>query len=427
MNITLLSYGTRGDTQPFVALASALQTQGHDVLVAAPINDEAFVRRCGVGYAPLKGDIQAIFASEDGRRWLSSGNVAAFLKAMTALGHGWRHALMRDIHAAVADADAVVSQAVIQDLALIAAETRRLPLMYAHLFPLCATTAFPNPLVTTATLPLPIMNRWTHDLFNTLWWQVARRDINELRVASGLRPINETANLRGRRLKTPILQVFSDHVLPRPGDWGPEHLVTGFWRLPDAVKARLGELDPPPGLPEWLAAGPPPIYVGLGSMPVRDPDAMLQTVAAVTAELGLRAVIGAGWGIPIASVVRLPEHLTIVPAVNHDWLFPHCAAVVHHGGVGTTAAGLRAGVPTLVCAVFGDQPFWGKRVQALGVGATMAFADLDRETLTRGLRRLQSPDVRRRAAALGERLRQEDGLAQAVTAINRFLPTAPVP
>jgi sterol 3beta-glucosyltransferase len=427
VKITLLSYGTRGDTQPFVALAAALLAQGAEVRLAAPVNHETFVTRCGIPYAPLAGDIQAILASEQGRRWLSTGNVAAFLKAMTDLGHTMRHDLMRDVHAACEGSDAVISQVIIQDLALIAAEKRRLPLMYTHLFPLCATTAFPSPLVTTATLPLPIMNRWTHDLFNAVWWQVSRRFVNELRQDSGLDPIHVTANIRGRQLKTPILQVFSPNVLPRPADWGDEHIVTGFWQLPDAIKAKLGELEPPPGLAEWLAAGPPPVYVGLGSMPVLDPPAMLRIVADVAAELGVRVVVGAGWGIPAEAAVGQPAHVIVVPAVNHDWLFPQCSAIVHHGGVGTTAASLRAGIPTLICAVFGDQPFWGKRVTDLGVGAWMPFAELSRRTLSHGLRRLQDPAMAMRAAALGIALREEDGLRAAVDAVSRFLITAPVP
>jgi sterol 3beta-glucosyltransferase len=335
---------------------------------------------------------------------------------------------MRDILAACTGSDAVIALAVIQDLALIAAEKLGLPLMFVHLVPLCRTTAFPSPLVTVANLPLPVMNAWSHDLFNLAWWHGTRRDVNELRRNLGVRAISETANTRCRTLKTPILQVFSPNVLPRPRDWGPEHLVTGFWRLPDDVKAGLGELDPPAGLAEWLAAGPPPVYVGLGSMPVRDPNAMMALVASVTETLGVRAVIGAGWPVPeTTAAARQSAPVFVVNGVNHDWLFPHCSAIVHHGGVGTTAASLQSGVPTLVCAVFSDQPFWGKRVASLGVGAWMPYATLTHATLLRGLRHLQDNALKKRAVALGETLRKEDGLGLAVDAVHRHLAGAPVP
>ncbi|MBC7541147.1 MAG: glycosyltransferase, partial [Candidatus Sericytochromatia bacterium] len=123
----------------------------------------------------------------------------------------------------------------------------------------------------------------------------------------------------------------------------------------------------------------------------------------------------------------LTSHVFVINGVNHDWLFPKCTAIVHHGGAGTTAASLRAGAPTLICAVFADQPFWGKRVVSLGVGTWMPYAKLNHDTLLAGLRHLEDRNLKKRAAALGIAMRQEEGLANAVKAIAERLATAPIP
>jgi sterol 3beta-glucosyltransferase len=213
-----------------------------------------------------------------------------------------------------------------------------------------------------------------------------------------------------------MLYAYSEAVVPRPADWGEHVAVTGYWFL-DAPAG----WPPPPGLLKFLADGPPPVYVGFGSMFMAG-GAPMTTVVVKALELsGQRGVIATGWGGLTAEIG--PDHVYFLEAVPHDWLFPRVAAVVHHGGAGTTGAGLRAGRPTVVCPLVGDQPFWGRRVAELGVGsAPLPRAKLTAERLAEAISAaVTDAKMQERAADLGERIRAEDGVARAVALIHQHV------
>jgi sterol 3beta-glucosyltransferase len=155
-------------------------------------------------------------------------------------------------------------------------------------------------------------------------------------------------------------------------------------------------------------------------MPVLEPAKVVGMVARAAELADVRILIGAGWSELPVMAASLPDSVRLIGAIDHDWLFPQCRAVIHHGGVGTTAAGLTAGCPTWIFSVFGEQPFWGHRVAQLGVGGYRRFVDFDLDHLTGALRELAREDVQKRAAALGDRLRTEDGVTEAVRAIGEI-------
>ncbi len=205
-----------------------------------------------------------------------------------------------------------------------------------------------------------------------IWWLANLADNRAFARRLGLSRVPRSTLRLCADPRTPVLQAFSPSLVPRPRDWGDNHVVTGFWRLPSTVRSAIDE-----GLPEdlatWVDAGEPPVFLGFGSMPVLDPEGLLATATEVTRSLGVRAVLNlprAGDG---RVAVNLPEHVTVVGAVNHERLLPRCAAAVHHGGAGTLAASLRPGLPTMVCSVWGDQPFWGARLEQLGAGVHVPF------------------------------------------------------
>jgi sterol 3beta-glucosyltransferase len=219
------------------------------------------------------------------------------------------------------------------------------------------------------------------------------------------------------------LHTFSPSLLPRPDDWADNLKVTGAWQLPAAIREGVGE-QLPAGLQSWLDAGEPPVFLGFGSMPVLDPEPLLDNVIAVTGALGLRAIISENCVAPEAAG-RLPDRLRVVGTLDHDRLFPRCLAVVHHGGIGSTTASLRAGRPTMVCSVFGDQPWWGGQVRRLGAGTHVPFRKLDRGALEAGIRTLLDPGVAARAAALGSAIEAEgDGLPSAAELLEDWLVVA---
>jgi sterol 3beta-glucosyltransferase len=304
------------------------------------------------------------------------------------------------------------------------ADLLRVPITIVWPIPLLPTRAYSTPV-----LDLPIrthaLRLLTHKAVAWEWERKSAKDIAAFRRRIGAPA--ETGAALGRVCDARGLQLlpFSPSVLPTAFDWGPEKLMTGWWRLPDRVRAEAGEAIPA-ATSAWIDAGPPPFYLGLGSMPVLDPEPLLRDVIAVTAELGIRALIDAKIA---GEVTDLPAHLHAVGATNHDALFPHCAGVMHHGGAGSIAASTRAGVPTMVCSVAFDQHFWGKRLRDLGAGSHCYFKKLDREQLRTGLARLQDPEVINRAAQLGAAINAEgDGTAIAARALEDWLVTAePLP
>jgi sterol 3beta-glucosyltransferase len=217
------------------------------------------------------------------------------------------------------------------------------------------------------------------------------------------------------RSETPVLYGYSSHVLPRPGDWAENHYVTGYWFL-DASNG----WSPPSDLVGFLKAGEPPVYIGFGSMVNRNPQAVGQIALKALELSGQRGILASGWGGLKPS--DLPASVHQISSIPHSWLFPRMSTVVHHGGVGTTAAGLRAGVPSIIVPFMGDQPFWGQRIASLGVGPQ----PIPRKKLTSKhlaeaiLESVANAKMRQQAKYLGQKLQAEDGIQKAVALVDYF-------
>ncbi len=239
---------------------------------------------------------------------------------------------------------------------------------------------------------------------------MARRDLLGLPAAPLRGPFNADC-----LQQTPVLYGYSPAVFPKPPDWDADTHVTGYWFLDPAE-----DWSPPAALIEFLQAGPLPVYVGFGSMSSRRPEQTADLVLQALAQARQRAIILAGWG--GLQMAELPDSVLMVDSVPFSWLFPRVAAVIHHGGAGTTSAGLRAGVPSIVVPFFGDQPFWGRRVAELGVGpAPIPRRRLTAERLTGALQQAVTDQaMRQRAADLGATLQAEDGVGCAVEIIRQF-------
>jgi UDP:flavonoid glycosyltransferase YjiC (YdhE family) len=270
------------------------------------------------------------------------------------------------------------------------------------MIPMVPTEGFPSPFLRPALVPR-WLNRASHHLINTLLWRAFRAATNDARTS--------VCNLPPRRrLWTEHAMLFgvSQSLLPRPADWPSNALVCGQWPRPAA------DWVPPPDLAEFLAAGPPPIYVGFGSMAGFERRSLLrETVAAVA---GRRALFYPGWsGVTAAD---LPGNFRVIGDTPHDKLFPRTSLVIHHGGAGTSHSAARAGVPSVVVPFAGDQFFWADRLRQAGVApAAVPAKDLRAAALARAIAQADSGPLRSRAAALGAAMAAEDGLRAATTAI----------
>jgi sterol 3beta-glucosyltransferase len=416
MHITLLTWGTRGDVQPYLALGLELRQRGHRVVLAANLNHVPWMARVGLELRALPLDVQAAFESEEARRWLAAGRTTVFLRWLSSIEHGLREPLTAALVDACQGADLIVATHLLAHRAAALAEKLDVPALRVSTFPTAITGEYPTPFLMNGMPRLPgrTLRRLSHRLIKTVALRGQRADLQELRRRLGLQPLVRDAedHLVARGIRT--LNVFSPSLLPRPADWPEHQVITGHCRLPAEARLALGEAGLPADLGGWLEAGPPPVFFGFGSMPVEDPPYTLAMVGEVCRRLGLRALVGAGW-----SRYGRPEDpdTRVVESCNHDLVFPRCCAVVHHGGAGTTATGLTAGRPTVVASVFADQPLWGDRVARLGVGSTLPFQRLTAPRLAAALADALSPAVVETARELGERLRAEDGLRATAAAV----------
>jgi sterol 3beta-glucosyltransferase len=415
VRLTLIALGSRGDVEPYVALGRGLVGAGHAVRLVTQEDYESLVSSNGLEFWPVAGRAQDVAQSEEMRRRLEGGNFLSILSLMAKEAQRGALRLAEGGLAASRDADILVAGIGSIFVALALAEKLKLTLVQAYYVPFTPTAAFPSFLLPKLPARLgAIANRPSYGLAQQMMWQPFRSgDAKARRQVLGLPPAPFWGPYGSPRMRgAPVLYAFSPSVIPPPADWARSVHVTGYWFLDPDPQWR-----PPPDLAEFLEAGPRPVYVGFGSMSNRDPEKTANLVLEALARSRQRGVILSGWG--GLRKADLPKSVFMIDAAPFAWLFPRVAAVVHHGGAGTTAAGLRAGVPSVVVPFFGDQPYWGQRVADLGVGpAPIPRRRLSAEWLALAIERaVGDQTMRRRAADLGARIRAEDGVGNAVALI----------
>lgn len=410
-HILILTAGSRGDVQPYVALGKGLQRGGFEVTIGTDPTFSALVVGHGIKFAPLRAPFAQMVQTDAGRDALS-GKKSFDLKQIKPM-------LRQMMDDAWEIAQQVKPDLVIYHPKPLAgyhiADKLGVPGILAIALPLYSPTGnFSNPIFGGRDRGY-LLNRLSYTLFLKASLLPYRGFINRWRREQlNLLPFHSELTLRGQPM--PKLYAYSPAVLPVPSDWDDTSHATGYWFL-DSDKA----WEPPSDLAAFLAAGEAPVYIGFGSMAAEDSSYTTNLILEAIRQSGTRAILATGWGGLSAS--EIPETVYKLESAPHDWLFPRCRAVVHHGGVGTTGAGLRAGKPTIICPFFGDQPFWGKQVYKLGAGPRpIPHKRLDANRLGQAIQAAISDNtMRQRAEALGEKIRAEEGVAQAVEVVKRYI------
>lgn len=417
MRTTIFAAGSRGDVQPCTLLGEALQRAGFEVLLAAPENFSSFVQDHGLPFHPLRGDVQQIMGSDTGREFMQSGgaNPLKSIRSMRAMLGPVATKMAEDVFQACQNAEALISLAIFAPFAKTIADVRQIPLVLLEPTPMLPTRAFPAPGWPLQWNLGPLHNRLSGSAMLGLIWMWYRPFVNSFRQRFNLPPYS-AGSFRKILSTTPLLGAYSPKVIPHPSDWPESVQITGSW-----FQDRQTGWQPPGNLQAFLEAGGPPVYVGFGSMSGQDPEKLAAVVLKALAKSGQRGLLLTGWG--GMQALSVPESVFVIHSAPHSWLFPRMAAVVHHGGAGTTGEGLRAGVPSLVLPFMMDQPFWGQRVSVLGVGPEpIPQKKLTSEKLAHAIHAaVTQPDMKQRAAQLGQAIRAEDGLGNAVSAVKRYL------
>lgn len=419
LQIVMLIVGTRGDVQPFVAIGKHLQADGHRVRLATHSNFEDFVLTSGLEFFPLGGDPKVLAAyMVKNKGFLPSG--PSEIQIQRSQIKDIIFSLYRACQAPYPDtgvpfkANAIIANPPAYGHTHVA-EALNIPLHIIFTMPWTPTSEFPHPL---SRVKQPVAYKLSYQIVDGLIWLGIRDMINEFRKKElNLRPVTYLSNSSSSAPDIPYAYIWSPHLVPKPKDWGPKIDVVGFCFLDLA-----SNYVPPDSLENWLKHEKKPIYIGFGSLPVEEPEKMTQIIVRALEITNQRGIINKGWG-GLGNLTERKDFVYLLDNCPHDWLFTRCAAVVHHGGAGTTAAGLKAACPTTVIPFFGDQPFWGEQVHARGVGPEpIPIGEFSLNKLVDAIRFMLDPDVKRRAVELARAMEDEDGVAGAVQAFYKHFP-----
>ncbi|MDH3494866.1 MAG: glycosyltransferase, partial [Acidobacteriota bacterium] len=394
---------------------------GHDLIVATASSFESFVTDNGLDFFPMSNGLVDLLMNDTGRGAIEEirgvfGAIKTHFKLIKTIKPIMRE-LMQDCWDASSEfgPDFIAYNSKVPGAHI--AEKLKIPCALAIPFP----QLVPSREMPTLGMPeLGPLNKASYGIVRA-FMGLYGGFLNEWRTKTlGLGKAPRFGGLHHMADGTPVpvLHCFSEHVVPRPTDWPECAYVTGYWFLED-------DLKPSEELAAFLETGDPPVYVGFGSMSGRKPEKVTKIVVDALKAANVRGIIATGWG-GLADT-DLPDSILRIKQAPHEWLFRRVAAVVHHGGAGTTAAGLRAGRPTVISPFFGDQGFWGKRVYDLGVGTIpIPQRKLTTEKLTKAIRDVTgSASIRAKAKRIGEMIASEDGVEKAVSIIEHLGPEKP--
>ncbi|HYZ21624.1 MAG TPA: glycosyltransferase [Rhodopila sp.] len=415
MRIAILTVGTQGDVRPFVALGRGLRQAGHDVRIAASPGFDPLVTGQGLDFAPLSGDFRALMARVQSHMERGTNPLLAvriMRSALAEMAESWA----AEGRAACQDADLIIASGLADLLGVSLAEALGKRFALAYLQPILPSREIPPVTLPPRAAPLPgTINLLLHHICRVVQWQVLKPAFNRhVRPGLGLPqyPWYGPRYPVGQR-DHPIIYGYSRHVVAQPAGWPEYARIAGYWFLDEAETWR-----PSHELLAFLDAGPPPIYVGFGSMRTRDPQAATRQILEAIRLSGLRAVLALGWDGLAESPSGWGDHVCVIREAPHGWLFRHVALAVHHGGAGTTAAAVRAGIPSVVVPFLADQPFWAWQLERLGVAPPrLSHKSLSAQQLAEAITAATGAGMRRQAERLSGLVGNENGVRGAVATL----------
>lgn len=433
LNIVVMVVGSRGDVQPFLRIGKYMKEEfGHRVRIATHPVFRDLVEDSGLEFFSVGGDpaeLMAFMVKNPGMiptfETVKAGEIGRRRVAMAEMFDGFWKACVspRDLGDGEYDEnDIFIADSIVANPPSFAhihcAEALGIPLHLIFTFPYTPTQAFPHPLasIKKSNVDQGYTNFISYPLVEMMTWQGLGDLVNNFRIKSlALDPVSTLwAPCATYRMRVPFTYLWSPGLVPKPEDWGEEIEVSGFVFL-DLASA----YKPPKELVDFLEAGEPPVYIGFGSIVVDDPEKFTDMIFEAVEKAGVRALVSKGWGGFGRDAV--PDNIFMIDNVPHDWLFPRLKGCVHHGGAGTTAIGLKCGLPTMIVPFFGDQLFWGSMVGKSGAGPEpVPYSRLDSDKFADGLRYLLTPEAKEAAETIAARIAEDgDGARNALDSVRR--------
>ena len=420
MNIAMIAIGSRGDIVPHLALSQGLVKAGHNVYLITHLAFEGLVQSYHIPFFALDDEPKEFFQAEGGSTLLDKGTSPARFAELLAQRIAESTPLyMQRSQEACQEADLIIAAFPCFLIGHAIAEKYRKRLVMTMLQPMMlSTTAFPEPPDTRLPQwPRPLgkrLNQRSHSKAQQGFGQMFLPSANAARRSLfNLPPLPDSFYTSLPAAAECILCGYSPLLVPKPADWSEKIHLTGFWTL-----GHQEDWQPESELVDFLRAGPAPIYIGFGSMRSYQPVATVELVEEALTHIGQRGILLVDPD--VYRTHRRSDTLYLTNETAHDWLFPQMQAIVHHGGAGTTAASLRAGLPTVVVPSIAEQFFWGSLVARIGVEPSpTSRTQLTARKLARKLEAaLHNTEIKQKARELGQRLRGENGIEQAIKAIH---------
>ena len=405
MHSTILALGSTGDILPYTALGKGLKDAGYQVRFITFEGFESKVRKLGLDFHAIPGDPRSLVAQ-------GGSNILSMAVSFSSIASDYARAFSAP-H--LFETDLLINQLPGGLFGVDLAEKAGVPMIRAAVIPLTPTKEFP--MMGFPEIPLPGYNRKSYQVAESIVWQMFKKVINNWREQElGIDPISRKEYFyHGDSIKPIILYGFSPTVVKRPLDWGKENHLTGYWFPSDP------DWQPSPALEKFIEDGTPPIFIGFGSMPIKNPTWTTQTILEALKITNQRAILHKGWG--GLGKQDLPENIFKIDYAPYEWLFPRMAMVINHGGSGTTGFALKAGIPSCAVPIGFDQVYWGRRINTFGVGPEpIKLQKLSAASLANAIQMgINDLDIRKNAASVGQKIRSEDGIKTAVAVIEELL------
>jgi sterol 3beta-glucosyltransferase len=417
MHIGIFTYGTRGDLQPYIALALGLMTKQHQVSIAATEDFKELVEGYGISWMPLYGHAENMMNSAEGQAILQTENSIKLMKYYFKVLHNNRQLLRKTYWEAAEKVNYIIANSMTLPVISAIAEKQEKKM---------ALTYFMPPVVPTREFPLgdfdflnfPCYNRFTYQLAQRMFWKFIKKDTNEYRQLLGLPPLKKNLITHLDQKKIPDLYCLSPSLIPQPKDWEPHHQITGFLTLPEQLHDTQETNRIPPELNDWLDQGTPPIYIGFGSNGVGNPQKISRIIYELLQSTQERILFCTGW----SQLNELPPHpnLFVTKFTPHELIFPRCKVGIFHGGAGTLAAMLRHHLPPVIVSFYTDQPTWGKIIERKKLGVHIPIKKLTTSKLINAIEQVSTATIKNRVKTLGQEIAQEKGLEKTVEIIHAY-------
>lgn len=417
MNITILSFGSRGDLQPFVALAHALIDEKHDVTIAGAHEYRAFIERQGLTFTSIGVTISDLIKKSINRQYGPKKKKLPIytkkeIQEITEEYYTW----LDNSYKACAGSDLIIFSGLSLSYSKHIADALKVPIIRAHLSPMVQSNYYTCP--GFPDIPLgKAYNRFTFKAMEHIIWGASGKGVNKWRKEYNLSPITAKEYFDYmHKAQIPTICAFSPSIFPKPKDWGQHIEITGYW-FHDEERIWKPRQD----LLNFLDAGEKPVYIGFGSMHSGKNDSTREMILEALRQTKSRAILAGGWD-DYEEVKKTKDYFVINEA-PHNWLFPKMKAVVHHGGAGTTAAGLRAGTPAVIVPLIADQPFWSKKANNLGAAVKpLPFGKLNVKRLSKRLQEISaSARILETTTDISKKIQEENGIQNALNFIKQVI------